>query len=128
MSRHELIDAGLKVGADSTAASLDFGRRHWVTGVVSLLVSSIMPLLIEWHAEKQVDDAIASAEKAALAECASVEARANASRLELKSDFETQLHDQQAAYTLELLKRDVDAAQSRATIWKAVEDKNKKQN
>lgn len=39
--------------------SIDFGKKHWIPATLSVLISSLMPVLIEWHAEKQTADAIA---------------------------------------------------------------------
>lgn len=32
-------------------SSVDFGKRHWVTGVISLVLSSIIPIVTQWHTD-----------------------------------------------------------------------------
>jgi len=46
-----------------TDGGVDFGKKHWVTGVISLVLSSIIPIVTQWHSDKVVSDAIDASEK-----------------------------------------------------------------
>ncbi len=38
--------------------SLQVVAKHWVTGLVALFMSSIVPILQQWHSDKQTTDSI----------------------------------------------------------------------
>lgn len=60
--------------------------KHWMTSLVALLVSSVVPMLEQWHTDKQYQDQIEGVASSAQNERKELEARTNKQIDDLKKD------------------------------------------
>jgi hypothetical protein len=60
--------------------------KHWVTGIVALITSSIIPILQQWHSDKEVTDSINSVATEAAGDTKDCEARVDKKIDDLKTD------------------------------------------
>ena len=74
-----------------TDNSVDFGKRHWVTGVITLVISSIVPLITQWHDEASVSQSLADAEKRCMQAVAEQKADDIREQAAMKADFDRQI-------------------------------------
>jgi hypothetical protein len=64
--------------------------RHGVTGLIALLISSVVPMLQAWHSDKQYDDEIASIRADAANDTSDAEKRS--AQLVKDLDYRTDRH------------------------------------
>ena len=67
--------------------------KHTVTGLIVLLISSVIPMLEQWHQEKSVSDAISESEKRSKDAITEAEKRNHDSSLEVETRLEKEFSD-----------------------------------
>lgn len=78
-------------------ATYDMGKgavvKHGITGLIALLVSSVVPMLQQWHQEKQVNDSIAAVGIEARQDNKDTEDRLNKQIDTVRTDDEKKMRD-----------------------------------
>lgn len=74
-----------------TDSSIDFGKRHWVAGVITMIMSSIIPLVTQWHSDDTVSKTVADAEKRCMDAVAAQKADDIREQAAMKADFDRQI-------------------------------------